>query len=117
MLKREANKLPCGLYILHWKSGGESMAAVGSLNNGDRWFAACDCVRATTAEVASADWHLVARAELVYLHWKSGGKSMGVVGSLNNGDRWFAACDCVRATPAEVASTDWQLVARAEPIY
>ena len=42
MKKDEVQKLPHGLYKIFWKSkygGGSSLAAVGSLYNGDRWMA------------------------------------------------------------------------------
>ena len=37
MTKEETDKLPYGLYLVHWKSGGASLCAVGGKYNGDRW--------------------------------------------------------------------------------
>jgi len=39
MTKRQAQKLRHGLYRIWWKSGGNSLASVGSMRNGDRWLA------------------------------------------------------------------------------
>ncbi len=39
MTKQDAKKLPNGLYRLFWKSGGDSLAAVGTDQHGDRWIA------------------------------------------------------------------------------
>ncbi len=33
------SKMKHGLYRIHWKSGGSSLASVGSMHNGDRWIA------------------------------------------------------------------------------
>jgi hypothetical protein len=33
----EVQKLPHGLYRIKWKDGGESLAAVGSKYDGQRW--------------------------------------------------------------------------------
>ena len=35
----EVKKLPLGLYVVHWKSGGTSLAAIGMKRDGDRWLA------------------------------------------------------------------------------
>ena len=47
------------VYILYWKSGGSSLAAVGSLINGDRWFAPINWVAGNAGGIASTDWHMV----------------------------------------------------------
>lgn len=39
MTQREAKKVAHGLYEIFWKSGGSSLAAVGSNANGYRWVA------------------------------------------------------------------------------
>lgn len=39
MTKREARQIGHGLFKLFWKSGGASLAAVGSDREGNRWFA------------------------------------------------------------------------------
>jgi hypothetical protein len=62
----EVGDLRHGLYRLHWKSGGASLASVGSLNNGDRWFACTNWTASSVqAGVASTQWELVAVAELL----------------------------------------------------
>ena len=39
MKKRDVEKLPHGIYRIYWKDGGSSVAAVGSLSDGERWIA------------------------------------------------------------------------------
>lgn len=43
-----------GLYVLHWKSGGSSLASVGMDENGKRWFATINWIT-----VPSFNWNLV----------------------------------------------------------
>lgn len=47
-----------GLYRIWWRSGGDSVAAVGIAENGDRWIAATNWVEHT-----STDWSEVIRIE------------------------------------------------------
>lgn len=54
----EAQRLDHGLYLLFWKSGGESLAAVGSDSGGRRWFAATNWV----SGVPSFDWRRIDHA-------------------------------------------------------
>jgi hypothetical protein len=61
----EAKKLRRGVYFLRWQFGGGSHATVGSLHDGTPWFAPCDWMRATPADIACTAWKLVFRAELV----------------------------------------------------
>jgi len=44
MKPEDVRGLDHGLYIIIWKSGGSSLAAVGSDWKGDRWFAATNWV-------------------------------------------------------------------------
>lgn len=39
MKKADVRNLVPGLYLLHWKSGGKSLAAVGMTCSGGRWMA------------------------------------------------------------------------------
>jgi hypothetical protein len=61
MKKSDVQKLPHGLYRLYWKSGGTSLAAVGSMPNGDRWMAPVNWISIGTSRIR--DWHFVERAE------------------------------------------------------
>ena len=61
MRQQDALRLDTGLYRLHWKSGGFSLAAVGQLRDGARWFAPSDWQNGLT----STRWSLVERAEAV----------------------------------------------------
>ena len=56
-------ELPPGLYRLHWDDGGFSLAAVGILHDGTRWFAPVNWTSATASGVASTRWDTVMRAE------------------------------------------------------
>lgn len=48
MTKEEIKQLPLGLYRIYWKSdNGTSMAAIGMLENGDRWLAPTNWVHPT----------------------------------------------------------------------
>ena len=58
MTRVDVKKLEHGLYRLHWKTGGTSLAAVGSDRHGSRWFAATNWVSGI-----SFDWLDVERAE------------------------------------------------------
>lgn len=62
MTRREVEKLNHGLYRLHWKEGGCSLASVGSNERGDRWYAATNW---TT--VPWFDWTKVQRVVPVLL--------------------------------------------------
>lgn len=61
MTKAETKKLARGIYRLHWKSGGSSLAAVGSNERGDRWIAPTNWINAGS----TLHWKLVERAELL----------------------------------------------------
>ena len=66
MTKNEAKKLKHGLARLFWKSGGTSLAVVGSLHDGTRWFAAANWTGQTTGAIASTAWRLVERTEMLH---------------------------------------------------
>ena len=63
MKREEVNKLGHGLFTIYWKSGGQSLAAVGSLHDGTPWFAATNWTAYTAAGVTSTAGHLVERME------------------------------------------------------
>jgi len=54
---------------------------------------------------------------LYRLHWKSGGASWACVGQLYNGDKWFACSNWTASHITGIASTQWEMVERAEPIF
>lgn len=58
------NRLPQGLYKIYWKEGGSSLASVGSLNDGTRWYAPCNWT-GENEFVACTDWDEVERVELI----------------------------------------------------
>lgn len=61
MRKKAVENLIQGVYRLHWKSGGSSLAAVGETNNGDKWMAPVNWLSVG----CGASWKLVRRAELL----------------------------------------------------
>lgn len=68
MTQTEARKLPHGLYRIFWKEGGSSLAAMGSVYNGDRWIAPCNWTsdRIGYAQVATTlSFKKVERMELI----------------------------------------------------
>ena len=68
MTPSQVQKLKHGLYIIHWKSGGASLAAVGSDYHGDRWMA---CTNWTHDDgkpiqaVGDEAWERVAKVGLI----------------------------------------------------
>ncbi len=67
MKNKEVQKLKHGVYRLHWKSGGYSLATVGSLENGNRWFACANWVSGSDEGIAASgeDWKTVKKAVLI----------------------------------------------------
>lgn len=58
-----------GVYRLYWKSGGSSVAAVGMLYDGAKWYAPANwtlgAVDADRAHLTGTDWSRIERAELI----------------------------------------------------
>ena len=64
MTKREAAKLRCGLYLIHWKDDARSsVASVGVTYDGTRWFAPANWTAANNDNplIASTKWRMVER--------------------------------------------------------
>jgi hypothetical protein len=59
MTQEQAQQLGHGVYELYWKDGSSSVAAVGSLHDGTRWFAPINWTSKDAAGIASAKWRLV----------------------------------------------------------
>ena len=67
MTTEEVQKLSHGVYRLYWSARTYSLASVGSLYNGDRWFA---CANWTSEDnlgivVSGSDWEHVKKAVLI----------------------------------------------------
>lgn len=60
MRGEKVSKLGHGLYVIFWKSGGLSVAAVGSDRYGNRWFAPTNWI-----SVPTFDWSLVKSVEMI----------------------------------------------------
>lgn len=54
-----------GAYRLFWHSGGSSVAAVGMLDDGTRWYAPANWTNREPGAVVSTDWSLVKHADLI----------------------------------------------------
>ena len=65
MKRSKIQELPHGLYLVYWKSGGQSLAAVGSMSDGTRWLAPCNWIIPTTIETVEEAWKLVKSMTLV----------------------------------------------------
>ena len=72
MTLAEARKLAHGLYRLHWRKkagGGSSLAVVGSMNSGARWFACANWTGKDGKGIPGSDnaksWAMVKKAELI----------------------------------------------------
>ena len=63
MTKEQANAIEHGLYRLFWKSGGTSLASVGSLYDGTHWFAPTNWTSPTAGGIASTDWRKIDKVE------------------------------------------------------
>ena len=55
----DPSNLEHGVYVINWKSGGSSVATVGSLHDGTRWFAPCNWTSQSVAGIGSTDWDKV----------------------------------------------------------
>ncbi len=65
MKKEEIQRLDHGLYIIEWKTGGESLAAVGSMADGTRWLAPCNWIKPTTKRTVRKSWNDVESVILI----------------------------------------------------
>lgn len=61
MTKREAKKLQHGIYRIHWKMGGSSLASLGSKSNGDKWIAATNWISGSNSNC----WRFVDKVEFL----------------------------------------------------
>lgn len=62
MTRAEARKLENGVYRVFWKSGGDSVAAVGRTADGSAWLAPANWIR---IDMHGLHWRLVDRVELI----------------------------------------------------
>lgn len=69
MKMEQVNKLDLALYVLIWKEsagGGRSLASVGQLHDGSRWFACCNWTGKDTTGICSTKWEDVKKAVKVF---------------------------------------------------
>jgi hypothetical protein len=66
MKTEDVQKLHHGLYKIYWKTGGTSLAAVGSRPNGDRWIAPCNWVNGVSTTWGERNvWREVEKVKLI----------------------------------------------------
>jgi hypothetical protein len=67
MTKEEVQKLKHGVYRLYWDGRNYSLASVGSLSNGSRWFAPCNWTSESADGIVgvNTDWTMVKKAVLI----------------------------------------------------
>lgn len=65
MTIHEAKKLPNGVYEIHWKTGGKSVAAVGRLHDGKPWLAPANWTAKDGITFRANYWRKVERAMLI----------------------------------------------------
>ncbi len=65
MNQKELRTKPLGVYRLYWKDGGMSVASVGALYDGRRWFAPANWTSKWAEGIASTNWRLVEKMELI----------------------------------------------------
>ena len=65
MKKVDSRKLKSGIYKIHWKSGGSSIASIGVMKNGDRWLAPTNWVEPDTS---GTSWKNIDRMEKLRIY-------------------------------------------------
>jgi len=108
MTKSEAENLPIGLYRLHWVDEvpgqkSSSLAAVGMLDDGRRWFAAINWTSREPAGLACEEWSKVARAELLE-RAPAGSARLQMLETIAEG-----VCDMLDGEPSGSDSLDFAL--------
>lgn len=58
MKLKDLRQLPNGLYTVHWKSGGSSLAAVGCNDSGVKWIAPTNWLRPLLTENVNYGQHI-----------------------------------------------------------
>jgi len=76
MTQVEAKDLAHGLYRINWKSGGFSLASVGSTHNGTRWYAPTNWVGFSPSpnNCPCTDWRAVESVDLLFSQTHVGGE-------------------------------------------
>ena len=80
MKAQEYQKLDHGLYRINWKSGGFSLASVGSDHSGTRWYAPTNwCGFAPHKNnCPCTDWRKVESVELLFTKTWEGGENYDI---------------------------------------
>lgn len=66
MTKEDFNDLPHGVYRIFWKTGGQSVASVGSLSDGRRWLAPANWTSDIDSGISTSEyWDEVRSVKLI----------------------------------------------------
>ena len=65
MNRGEIRRIEPGLYVILWKHGGMSFAAVGVRADGMRWLAPCNWIEPTTVDTVIESWEQVESVHLI----------------------------------------------------
>jgi hypothetical protein len=69
MTDDQVQQLSLGVYRIHWKNGGTSVASVGQLHNGSRWIAPSNWTSRCAQNMGHTDyWPLIDYVELLATH-------------------------------------------------
>ena len=105
MTENEVAEVGHGLYVLNWKGGGYSLAAVGTNANGLRWYAPTNWIG-----VPSFDWEPV--HSVIRLCWREWVERERVImlTSVPDDPDTAAALDWAGAgpTPEQLAACGWE---------
>lgn len=77
MDKNKVQKLKHGVYIIFWKSGGKSLASIGSMPNGERWVSPCNWVgfcspKSKFAKSRSNFWRMILGVKKIKVNMRRG---------------------------------------------
>lgn len=99
----DVQKLRHGLYRVYWKSGGSSLASVGSFASGQRWFAPTNWISLVTEESAARLWKSIKRVESLEKPIEEERLRMS---EQRDFSRTYVQCECGRHLDIKSISTD-----------
>ncbi len=65
MTSEQAKKLLHGVYRIYWNTGGHSLASIGSLSDGERWYSCANWTSNGKDGITSTDWSMVKNVVIV----------------------------------------------------
>lgn len=98
MTKEQAAQLAPGLYRMHWKSGGSSLAAVGVTHDGKRWFAPVNWSTEVAGDVVSTEWRPVEYVDAIEVEPELDARVAALEARVAQLEAHPAGCSCTRCT-------------------